>query len=188
MNELSIVQYLNHLGSGTIIDQISIFISWIFVIVMLWTILSLSSYFLDEKKGKFVLFGVVMAMALHFIISEGLIKNLLTFFFDPRIRPYLADPQNVVPLGQLFTDSSFPSSHLASTAAVLTVFVYYYRKTLVPAIIFVLLMAFSRIHNGMHYPTDVLFGTVLGIGYGFLAIYLSRKVIVYFSKKRLLGK
>lgn len=190
MNELSIVQYLNHFGSGTFIDSISIFISWIFVIVLLWTFWSLLSYFLDEKKGKFVLWGVVIAMAIHFVISEGLIKNFLTIFFDPRTRPYLFDPQNIVPLGQLFTDSSFPSSHLASTAAVLTVFVYYYRKTwvVVSGILFVLLMAFSRIHNGMHYPTDVLAGTIFGIGYGILAVYLSRELIVYFSKKRIFSK
>ncbi|HCB51180.1 TPA: hypothetical protein DEP21_01160 [Patescibacteria group bacterium] len=27
-------------------------------------------------------------------------------------------------------------------------------------------MAFSRMHNGMHYPSDVIVGSVLGILYG----------------------
>jgi membrane-associated phospholipid phosphatase len=31
-------------------------------------------------------------------------------------------------------------------------------------------MAFSRVHNGMHYPSDVLAGSLLGVGYGLLAV------------------
>lgn len=175
MDELLIVQYLNHLGSGTILDSLSIFISSIFFLVILWTSLSLLSFFLDEKKGKFVLFGALLAMILHFAVSEGLVKAVLTPFFDPRVRPYLADPQNIVPLGRLFTDSSFPSSHLSSTAAVSAVFVYHYRKTLAPAIVFILLIAFSRLHNGMHYPSDVLAGIVFGIGCGAAAVWAVKK-------------
>lgn len=177
MNELSVVQYLNSLGSGTIIDPISTFLSSIFFLVVLWTFLSLISFFFDGQKGKSVLFGVILAMALHFVICEGLFKTVSTLFFEPRIRPYLADPQNIVPLGRLFTDSSFPSSHLSSTVAVLAVFVHHYRKILVPAIAFVLLIAFSRMHNGMHYPTDVLAGIVFGIGYGAVAVWVVGRIM-----------
>ncbi len=85
-------------------------------------------------------------------------------------------------VGKAFTDSSFPSSHMASTLGVLTVFVYFYRKTWPLALIFVLLMAFARMHNGMHYPTDVLAGTILGLGYGLLAIYIVNKIRVKFNQ------
>ncbi len=36
-------------------------------------------------------------------------------------------------------------------------------------------MALSRLHNGMHYPTDILGGIVLGLIYGVIAIILSKK-------------
>ena len=32
-------------------------------------------------------------------------------------------------------------------------------------------MAFCRIHNGMHYPSDVFIGSCLGLAYGALGIY-----------------
>jgi undecaprenyl-diphosphatase len=60
--------------------------------------------------------------------------------------------------------------------AVLSVFVYYYRKVWPWALGFILLMAFARMHNGMHYPSDVLAGTILGICYGLIAVWLIRKI------------
>lgn len=36
--------------------------------------------------------------------------------------------------------------------------------------VFLFFMAFARIHNGMHYPSDVVAGAVLGILYGLAGI------------------
>ena len=63
------------------------------------------------------------------------------------------------------SDSSFPSSHVASVVVVLTLWVWKSSKMWFFAIIIALLMALSRIHNGMHYPTDVLAGAVFGVIY-----------------------
>jgi membrane-associated phospholipid phosphatase len=38
-----------------------------------------------------------------------------------------------------------------------------------------MLMAAARVHNGMHYPSDVLTGTLLGVGYGLAAWTLLRR-------------
>ena len=60
---------------------------------------------------------------------------------------------------------------MSSRAAILTVIAWHYPRTTPFAVVFVLLMGFARVHNGMHYPTDVLAGTVLGTICGALAIF-----------------
>lgn len=165
MIELEIVYSVQQWGKGPI-DQFTIWISNIPVMITLLLFLLSLVFVYEKKKLKFVLLAVLLALALHFVITEGLIKNAYY-----RERPYLAFPELIQPLGQPFKDSSFPSSHLASTTAILTVLIYFHRKYWLPASLTVLLMAFSRVHNGMHYPSDVLTGIILGIIYGLAAVY-----------------
>lgn len=178
--EYRIVLFLNQLGQGSFIDNITALISQIPFLIVLWAILAFIVLFTDRKKGKWVFIAVLVALALHFIISEGLFKHAILTFFPERIRPWLAHP-DIVAIGKAFTDSSFPSSHMASTLAVLTVFVAFYRKVWPYALIFALLMAFARLHNGMHYPSDVLAGTILGIGYGLLSYWIVNKIRTRYS-------
>jgi undecaprenyl-diphosphatase len=179
--EYQIVLYFNQLGQGTFIDKVTAFISLIPFLIILWAILAFLAYIIDKENGKWVFLAVLIALALHFIISEGILKHAILNFFPMRIRPWIGHP-DIVAIGKAYTDSSFPSSHMASTLAVLTVFVSFYKKVWPWALIFVLLMAFARMHNGMHYPTDVVAGTILGIMYGLLAVWTTRKIKARRSK------
>jgi len=173
--DLQIAVFLNKLWSGTFIDFLTKFISSYAFLIILWTALVLLVLIFDKSKGKKVLIAILIAIALHFLISEGVFKILLANFFELRVRPYIAHPDLVTALGTNF-DASFPSNHMSSTTAILTVFIYYYKKftsVWVFSILFLLAMAFARIHNGMHYPTDVLAGTIFGMVYGVVAIKLN---------------
>lgn len=182
--DLQIAVFLNKLWSGTPscgVDFLTKFISSYLFLIILWTVLLLVALIFDKTKGKKVLITVIIAIVLHFLISEGIFKILLANFFDLRVRPYLAHPDLITALGTN-SDASFPSSHMSSTAAILTVFVYYYKKFwLVWAlgILFLFAMTFARIHNGMHYPTDVIAGMILGVTYGVVAIYTTAKNAKY---------
>src|SRR4030042_1354267 len=140
--EFEIVRFLNHLGQGTPVDKITEMISWIPFLIILWAALALMAILVDKKNGKWLFIAVLIALAFHFLISEGLLKHAILTFFAPRIRPWIAHPGEIVAVGKAFIDSSFPSSHMASTLGVLTVFVCFYRKIWPLALIFVLLMAF----------------------------------------------
>lgn len=177
--DLQIAVFLNKLWSGTFIDFLTKFTSNHLFLVILWTVLVSLALIFDKTKGRKVLITIIIAIILHFLISEGIFKILLANFFELRVRPYLAHPDLITALGTN-SDASFPSSHMSSTAAILTVFIYYYKKFwLVWAlgILFLFTMAFARIHNGMHYPTDVLAGTVFGIIYGIVAIYATKRLL-----------
>jgi undecaprenyl-diphosphatase len=177
MKEIEIVQMLNSWGIGTWIDDFTIFLSSMTFLLILWSVLIIGSAYFDKRNRRKIILSMLVMAVLTYFISEILFKGALIYIFDPRTRPFLAAPELIKPLGKMWMDSSFPSTHMASTTAILTVFIYYYRKTLVPATIFILLMAFSRMHNGMHYPSDVIAGTALGIIIGATAIYLAQRAI-----------
>jgi len=201
--ELPFVEFINSLGKGTIVDSISwlissqIFMAFIFALFFLWVILNDKN---NQKRMKVILTALIIILILHFAVTDFAIKTVLVNFTGVRERPYLAEP-SLNAIGENSTDSSFPSGHVAFTSALSAVFVYFYTKRIVfvssnsrgaqkleqaPRVldkrkfsywlagIFIFLMAFSRIHNAMHYLSDVLAGIILGIAYCFIAIYFSR--------------
>jgi len=176
--DLTLACFINQLGRG-MIDPFTDAICAVPLLVALWTAILIVAVRLDRGRGRRVAGVVLVAVALHFLISEGVLKHLILSELPMRVRPYLAHPDLIQPVGHRFTDSSFPSSHAASTAAIVTVLGHAYRRFAAAGGVFALVMCLSRVHNGMHYPTDVLAGTALGVMYGALAVaamaYLLRR-------------
>ncbi|PWW17164.1 undecaprenyl-diphosphatase [Cytobacillus oceanisediminis] len=86
----------------------------------------------------------------------------------PRQRPYIILENIHFPVNPL-QDHSFPSGH---TTAVFSVFVPF--VLLIPALSFALiplatLVGLSRVYLGLHYPSDVLAGGILGTASGILS-------------------
>lgn len=171
--EIKIVQYFNRLGGKKFDDFLALINSVIFL-AFFWTALVIAAVLRHPAITKQFLLVVVLVAVLHFGITDGFIKHLLLNFMPKRKRPFVAYPTLIKPIGKKFSDSSFPSSHMASTVAMLFVIAAFYPSLIVPAIIFVLVIAFSRLHNGMHYPTDIIAGMLLGVFYGYAALALLR--------------
>lgn len=90
-----------------------------------------------------------------------------------RLRPYAAGNvslrENFLTEG-LDADMSFPSGHATASGSFFAALSIRFRKAYViaPSAVFVLLVALSRLYFGVHYPSDVLAGLVVGIGMAFL--------------------
>jgi membrane-associated phospholipid phosphatase len=76
----------------------------------------------------------------------------------------MGNPQNVSPAA-LPNHNSMPSSHAANWFAATMICYVFYRRSWRFMLPLACLVAFSRIYNGVHYPSDVLAGAILGAGY-----------------------
>ena len=126
-----------------------------------WILLAL--VLLIPRKTRRMGAAMGVALAIGFVTGNLLLKNLVArtrpFLFDPSIELLIAPPH----------EFSFPSGHtLASFECAVAVFCYR-RKWGVAALLFAVLIAFSRLYLQVHYPTDVLCGAILGSLIGYLA-------------------
>jgi len=184
--EIQIVSYLHHLWSWTWIDTISWVVSskpflYVFFAMIIWFVLLRL-----HRTRRMILLSFVLAGALFLLVSEVGIKNTFVDQIGFRSRPYVAYSGDIVAIWTPFSDTSFPSSHMASTVAMLTVLVCFIPGMWPFALGFVLMMGFSRMHNGMHYPSDVLIWSLLwilyGLGWVWLAKKIFRKILVDYKK------
>lgn len=174
--DFQIVTLINQFWHGTRLDIFSQYISrnsWIVVIRAI--VISLAMIF-KKKYWKFVAFSFILAGALFYLTSEIGFKTVLVQETGIRPRPYVAHADSIQPIGNHYADSSFPSSHMALTVAMITVLIMLFPAVRPYAILYALLMAWSRIYNGMHYPSDILVGTIVGIWCGWVAVILSKRV------------
>ncbi|TXK76963.1 undecaprenyl-diphosphatase [Paenibacillus sp. N3.4] len=89
-----------------------------------------------------------------------MISGLLGHFFY-RDRPFVV--HSVLQLIAHPANSSFPSDHAIGAFVIATAFWVYRRKDGVVWLALAACIAFSRVWTGVHYPTDVLAGGIIGI-------------------------
>ncbi len=70
------------------------------------------------------------------------------------------------------TSFSFPSGHTSSAFAACAAVLFLNRKIGIPAMVFAALMGFSRIYVEVHYCTDVIAGTVVGVIYALIGVLI----------------
>jgi hypothetical protein len=96
----------------------------------------------------------------------SLIKNAVG-----RDRPFLALHDVHLLVGKS-ASMSMPSGHAANWFAGTMVAFIYYRRSVWIMLPMALVVSFSRIYNGVHYPGDVLAGAALGAGFAVAALWL----------------
>jgi membrane-associated phospholipid phosphatase len=97
------------------------------------------------------------------IAVTSAVVNLLLKPLGRRHRPH-RDTQHV-PITRQVTmprSPSFPSGHAASASAFATGVATAWPEAAIPLSAAALLVAYSRVHTGVHYPVDVIAGDIVG--------------------------
>ena len=123
---------------------------------ILWIALSLLMLCFPQTRRAGVL--ALCAMALGLVCNNLLLKHLVQ-----RPRPYLV-VAGLEPLIPPPDPNSFPSGHscAAFASAVTWLRTLPRRWMKVAGLVLAALMALSRLYVGVHFPTDVLVGTLVG--------------------------
>ena len=137
------------------LDKLMAFLSTIGNAGALWIVIGV--VLCVSKKYRRGGMQMLSAELLSFIVGNLIIKNMVD-----RLRPCQID-ETVSLIVKIPFDSSFPSGHTLNgiTAAVTLMFID--KRMGIPALVLAVLIAFSRMYNFMHFPTDVLAGAVLGV-------------------------
>ncbi|MCP4521494.1 MAG: phosphatase PAP2 family protein [Cytophagales bacterium] len=107
------------------------------------------------------------------VLASGLSVGLKYAINRPRPFRTYPDLDNVLSP----YNPSFPSGHTTAAFSIATSLTMVYPKwyVAVPAYLWAGSIAYSRMHLGVHYPSDVLVGALIGGGMAWLSHYLNKK-------------
>ena len=109
------------------------------------------------KKYRKVSFMVAASLLGSLVFNNMIVKNIVA-----RTRPYRMIETLTILIPEP-GEYSFPSGHTSSSfAAGVVLYLMLPKKYGVPALILAFLIGISRLYVGVHYPTDVLGGMVMG--------------------------
>lgn len=174
--DIQIFHFFNNFArQSRIFDTLVVFLAEYFqylLVVVFLLLLYFSGYARSEKIRIFlVTIGSI-------IVARFGVAEIIRFLYH-RPRPFLVlEAHKLISNSDWFYSDkewSFPSGHSAFFFAMATAIYLYDKKWGVGFFIAAILMNISRIVAGVHYPSDILGGAVVGILVGHAIFYFAEK-------------
>lgn len=121
--------------------------------LVLWMI------FRDGVRGRVTVICLILLVPVTDQISSHVLKPA---FHRPRPCRPEAGNEWVVARARCSGRGAFPSSHATNIAGVALLLGWRYRRWAISAALAALMVGYSRVYLGVHYPSDVLGGWILG--------------------------
>ena len=169
--ELSILHAIQTIHSP-ILDKIMVMVfnNLVGSLGQLWIVVGVILLLIPKtrKCGAAVLLSYVLSL----LIGNEWLKDWIA-----RPRPCAVD-DTVTMIVKKPSSFSCPSVHTYLAFSSAMAISHYYKKAGIGVFVFAALVGFSRMYFFVHYPTDVLFGVVLGIATAFVVCVLLDKIYV----------
>ncbi len=163
---------------------------WIYTDKLTWIPLILSLLFVLFRKNWKEALLVCVAIALTITLCDQFASTLCKPYFA-RFRP--AQDPDFSPFVQIVNGYrggryGFISSHAANSfgAVVLLSLIFRNRLFTITAILWAIINCYSRIYLGVHYPGDILCGTIAGIIIAYIIYMMWKKSRNLLLKKKIL--
>lgn len=177
--DLSVLYFFNHTLSVGFLDKFFSIITNVNNWYIAYLILIGISWTKGGRIGKIAVIGVILLITIGDQLGHRVLKEIVA-----RPRPCNALTDILTPLG--CTGSySFPSNHAINNFSAAMFFYMLFPRLKWILFIAAFFVALSRVYLGLHYPSDIIAGAVVGMCFGYIfakaALSLNQKI----EKKRL---
>ena len=150
--------------------------NWILPILILifWLL------FFNKVKGRIVLSIIILALGINDYVCASILKPYFT-----RLRPSHEILEYINLLISKGGRWSLPSNHASNMFALATIIGYFYSKTKWVIYFLAILVSFSRVYVGVHYPFDLVMGAFIGysISWVIISLWLELKFKLFKSNQ-----
>ena len=173
--DYNFLYFFNSIISNSFFDLIFPVITnsknWIFPTLFFYTFLIIKF----KKRGLIAFLLTLLCV----IITDAISAQLLKPYFM-RIRPSHEVYENINLLIGKGGKYSFPSNHAANSMALAFTTSFFFKNSFKYLFILSIIIGFSRIYVGVHYPFDIIFGFIFGYLISMLILDLYSKIKIYF--------
>jgi undecaprenyl-diphosphatase len=175
--DLAIFYFINHSLSTGFMDKFFSTITDVNKWYIAYIILAGIAFFKGGIRGKILVIGLILLI----LVTDQTGFRILKELFE-RVRPCRAISDAITPLG-CAGGYSFPSNHALNNFAAATFIYRLFPNYKWVVFIVAALIALSRVYLGVHYPSDILVGALIGVAFGYLFSLAALPVVKYFQRK-----
>lgn len=175
--DVSIFYFVNHTLSNPLFDKFFPFITEVKNWYISYVILLLILIVKGGKLGRISALVVIILITVTDQFTSSFLKEMIG-----RIRP-CNDLPDVNILAGCTSSFSFPSAHAVNNFAVAVFFSMLFPKFKWALFITAFLLALSRVYVGVHYPSDIIGGALIGSAFGYLFAKLTLIINDYLKPK-----
>jgi undecaprenyl-diphosphatase len=169
--DISLFYFINHNLKNSLFDFLMPIVTNVKNFHLLFFILWLLMIFSKNYRFRIAGWTILITVIFSDILSSKILKHI---FLRPRPFETLENVYKLVSSG----GPSFPSSHAVNSFVAATLIMLFFKNPIYTAVAYTVavISAFSRVYVGVHYPSDIIFGAVIGFFIGWIAYKIVEKI------------